>query len=880
MRKKTKLFYSTLCSCVFMANFAIAAPKTFKNIPQGKLPETISPISYKIDMTIIPEKETFSGHTQINAKLKSPSKYIYMHGRDLSFSSAKAIVSGKEYIGKVSIVDATGVIRLDFNSVLPRGEIKLVFDYTASFTEDAAGLHRVKVGDDYYAWTQFESIDARDAFPSFDEPGFKIPFDISIATKKGFMTISNSPETKTQEEGDLVRHYFETTKPLPTYLVAFAVGPFVSASSIVPPTPQRSKPLPIRVIATKPNKDKLDYVLAETPRIVTLLEDYFNEPFPYPKLDQIGSPIMPGAMENAGADIYNDSIILLDKNAPTSQKQDFGMIVSHELSHQWFGDYVTPKWWDDIWLNESFANWMGFKIGNEWRPELNIGVGAIDEAFSAMKIDSLKAGRPIHEKIKYNKDIDQAFDEITYGKGGQVVSMIASYMGDEKFRDGVRLHMKRHPHGNASTNEFFATLGDAAGDKHILKSLKSFVDQQGVPIIDIKRKNNEFIATQSRYSLYGTKLKAQKWEIPFCVRQNENKNCIMLGDKAQKLNLKNDVFVPNADGLGYYRYNLEEADWRNLINVSNDIKPGEALAMLDSLWANFQAGRNNFGDLLLAAQKLADNKNSNVALNSAYRLSGLSQKGFINNSSKGEYQKFIRNTYGPKLNKIGSEISLGKYSNDDPDLQKLRAQLIALVADDGDDKELRNNLKKGALEFLSGNENALDPSIANIAMSILGQEGGLETTKTLFEKMKNSNDTVQRGYYLSGLVSGGKENTKFLIDNFNDEKLRASDKLAILNGLMNNLDTRDFTYEWYKVNFNKLSSSIGIFSASSLTQMPANFCSVAKADELEKLLRQKVIAAGRGELGFDRMIENVKSCGKLKELQQEKVNAGLIKASY
>jgi len=308
MRKKTKLFYSTLCSCVFMANFAIAAPKTFKNIPQGKLPETISPISYKIDMTIIPEKETFSGHTQINAKLKSPSKYIYMHGRDLSFSSAKAIVSGKEYIGKVSIVDATGVIRLDFNSVLPRGEIKLVFDYTASFTEDAAGLHRVKVGDDYYAWTQFESIDARDAFPSFDEPGFKIPFDISIATKKGFMTISNSPETKTQEEGDLVRHYFETTKPLPTYLVAFAVGPFVSASSIVPPTPQRSKPLPIRVIATKPNKDKLDYVLAETPRIVTLLEDYFNEPFPYPKLDQIGSPIMPGAMENAGADIYNDLI--------------------------------------------------------------------------------------------------------------------------------------------------------------------------------------------------------------------------------------------------------------------------------------------------------------------------------------------------------------------------------------------------------------------------------------------------------------------------------------------------------------------------------------------------------------------------------------------
>ena len=199
------------------------------------------------------------------------------------------------------------------------------------------------------------------------------------------------------------------------------------------------------------------------------------------------------------------------------------MVVAHELAHQWFGDLVTPKWWDDIWLNESFANWMGYRIGNEWRPDLNIGAGAIDEAFQAMTIDALAAGRPIHQPIATNAEIDSAFDAVTYGKGGQVVAMIAAYLGDEKFQQGVRLHLKRHAYGNADTEEFFTSLADAAKDPRIVASLKSFVDQQGVPVISAERTPDGLKVTQARYHLLGSELPAQNWIIPVCAEMGKDR---------------------------------------------------------------------------------------------------------------------------------------------------------------------------------------------------------------------------------------------------------------------------------------------------------------------------------------------------------------------
>jgi aminopeptidase N len=858
-----------------------AAHATDTNYPHGKLPDAATPQAYRLALTIIPEKDTFSGHTEIDIVVKARTSSLFMHGRDLKMGKAVAVQNGKDIAITWTQVDKTGVVRADFAQPLAAGPVTLKFDYEATFGDNAAGLYHIKVGDDWYAWTQFESIDARDAYPSFDQPGYKTPFTVKLTTKPGFVAVSNAKEAGSHDvkdgaSGNLTEHDFEPTKPLPTYLVAFVVGPFVTKEGVVPPSPQRPYPLPIRTVATKVNADKLDYVIAETPSIVTHLEAYFNKPFPFPKLDQIASPVMPGAMENAGADTYGDNIIMLDKGAPTDQKQEFGMIVAHELSHQWFGDYVTPAWWNDIWLNESFANWMGYKIGNEWRPELHISAGAISEALRAMDTDSYTVGRPIHQAIDENDQIDSAFDAITYGKGGQVVAMVAGYMGDEKFREGVRLHMSRHPYGNADSEQFFGALSDAAKDPKVLAAMKSFVDQRGVPTVDIKRAGGTLIVTQAPYERLGTPAPSTMWTIPLCVRVGTERNCALVDQKTQTVPVKGSgEIMPNMDGNGYYRFTLEPKEWDALIASGDKMSSGEGLATLDSLWAQFRAGKGDASQLITAARIFVNNPDSAVATNSAGRLSGLKASGLIDASATDDYRRVLAEIYGPRLKALGADVKAGAYASDTPDNQHLRADLISLMSGDARDPELRKALDAGAVAYLAGDKSALDQAVLGDALRVHVETGGLAAAKDLYERVLTTGDEQFRAEALGAVTADATpETAKWVFDIVDsDKRLRTPDKLGLIGGLMRADATRDIAYDWLKTNYDAFNAKVGIFSAGRVAGLVGNFCSAEKADEADKLMRAKVQAGGRSTLAFDRTLEGVRDCGALKTARTAEITA-------
>jgi len=862
-----------------------AAHATDADYPHGKLPDAAAPQAYRLSLTVIPEKDTFTGHTEIDLTLKAATSSLFMHGRDLKISKAVAIQNGKEVAVTFTQLDKTGVARADFASKLDAGPVTLKFDYEAPFGDNAAGLYHIKVGDDWYAWTQFESIDARSAFPSFDQPGYKTPFTVTLTTKPGFVTVSNAPETGTHEVkdlavGELTEHDFATTKPLPTYLVAMMVGPFVTKDGVVPPDAQRPYPLPIRTVATKVNAAKLDYVIAETPSIVTHLEAYFNKPFPFPKLDQIASPVMPGAMENAGADTYGDDIIMLDKGAPTDQKQVFGMVVSHELSHQWFGDYVTPAWWDDIWLNESFANWMGYRIGNEWRPELHINAGAIDEALRAMDIDSYSVGRPIHQAITENDQVDAAFDDITYGKGGQVVAMIAGYLGDEKFREGVRLHMSRHPYGNADSEQFFGALSDAAQDPKVLTAMKSFVDQRGVPTVAIKRDGDTLIVTQAPYERLGTPAPATMWTIPLCVRIGAERNCALVDQKTQTVPVKgakdaDTAIMPNMGGTGYYRFTLEPKDWDALIASGNTLSSGEGLAATDSLWAQFRAGQGSASQLIDAARVFVNNPDSSVASASADRLAGLKAAGLIDASASDDYRRVVAEIYGPRLKALGADLKVGAYASDTPDNQHLRSELIGVMAGEAKDPALRAALDQAAVAYLGGDHTALDQSVLGDALHVHVEAGGLAAAKALYERVLTADDEEFRADALRAVTAGAAPDTaQWVFGVVNDDKrLRTPDRLSLIAGLMRADGTRDIAFDWLKTNYADFNAKVGIFSAGRVAGLVGNYCSVEKADEADKLMRAKVEAGGRSTLAFDRTLEGVRDCGVLKTARGAEVTA-------
>ncbi|MEP9360805.1 M1 family metallopeptidase [Sphingomonas sp. KR3-1] len=842
--------------------------------PTGKLPDTVKPLAYRLDLTIIPENPRFSGHTEIDVQLNKAAQTVWMHGRGLNMTKAVAIVGGKAIPVTFTQKSPYGLAQLDFGKTVQPGKVTLKFDYDAPFGGGASGPYRINVAGTWYAWTQFESIDARAAFPGFDEPGYKTPFTVSLTTKPGFVALSNAPETgKPTKAGKLEKHRFIATKPLPTYLVAFVVGPFATVQTKVAATPERKTPLPLRIVGTQPNKDQMQFAADNSGPIVALLEKYFGQPFPFPKLDQIGSPVMPGAMENAGADIYGDGILFVDEKDATSSKQTFGMVVAHELSHQWFGDLVTPAWWDDIWLNESFANWMGYRIGNEWRPDLDIGVDAISEGFEAMDLDALVAGRPIHQHITNDADVDAAFDQITYGKGGQVVGMIAAYMGDEKFRDGVRLHMKRHEYGNASTEQFFGSLADAAHDPRVLASLKSFVDQQGVPVVTFHRENGGLTATQQRFAYFGTNAPAQQWVVPLCIRQGDAKNCMLLDTPSAPVTVNGTgAIVPNAGGWGYYRFDLDPADWDALIHAAPKLPTGEALAVDDSLWASFYAGKAKVPQLVALSRAMAQHPKTKMQLDNGERLAGLAKRGLIGPAALPGYRKLFVELYGPMLAKIGFDPKAGAHDGDDADTQELREQLVGFVADDGHDAATRAKLTQAADAWLAGDTKALDGDFAPLALAVTVEDRGVPFAKTLADAaLAGKVPGLRQAAFRAIASSDNAEVAKWYFTEFNDPRYSSRERLFAAAAFMNNPNTRDAALDYMLAHFDEFSKSTGgggIFSGRS-AQMFKSQCTLAAADTVNAKLRGE----GGSTLSLDRAVEGIRNCARFKDAKAGEVTA-------
>lgn len=850
-------------------------------IPTGKLSDAIVPSAYRLNLTIDPAQPRFSGHAEIDAALKAPSRTIWLHGRDLKVGKAIATVGGKSFAASYAEVDPTGVALLTFAEPLPAGPVTLAFDYDAPFGDSASGLYRVKVGDDWYAWTQFQSIDARAAFPSFDEPGFKTPFAVTLTTPKGLVAVANTNSTGTAPAGDLVAHSFAPTLPLPTYLVAMVVGPFATAEGVVAPTAQRSEPLPLRMVATRPNAGQLDYGLQGSKRIVELLESYFNERFPFPKLDQIASPVMPGAMENAGADIYADPIIILDEKSPPAQKRNFGMVVAHELAHQWFGDLVTPAWWDDIWLNESFANWMGFRIGGEWDPSLGIGAGALEEGFAAMKLDALTVGRPIHQRIEQSAAIDSAFDAITYGKGGHVIAMIAGFMGDEKFRDGVRRYMAAHRYGSATTEDFFAALGEAAGDPRIEPAMLSFIDQQGVPLVTFAPgqkggKRGAWSVTQSRYAQIGVTAPATAWKIPLCARQGDSRECILLDGPGGTIRLGGTgPVMPNAGGTGYYRFELPAREWDALIARAETLDGAEAMALSDSLLASFAAGRASPAQLIAAADRLAKNPDRyarNVALDG---LTMFLANGWLDDTATAAVRGYIASRNAGRLATMGFDPRAGRYTSEDPDAQSARRSLVALLAGPARDAAVNKTLATAARAYLDGDKGALDAAFMSTAFAALVREGGADAARQLGEAALASQDPVFRPTALAAMGSGGDAAlADWLLNRWKDERLRPIERFSVIASVIGTPETRQFGYDWLKANYEDLAKGGGLLMAQRVPGLLGGFCSAEMAERIQADFGP-MVGESRGKLSLARTIERTRNCGLLKEARKAEVNKAL-----
>jgi aminopeptidase N len=873
-----------LCRYLVACFVSIATPVYGATPPLGKLEGTITPTAYRLDLTVQPEQARFQGHVEIDVQAKGGETTLFVHGRGLHVTKVALTQAGKSQSARYRELEATtqGVAQLDWGQPLAAGAATLAFDYDAAFGAGGSGLFHLKVGEHWYAWTQFEAIDARAVFPCFDEPRFKTPFTLRITTAPGQLAVSNAAQTREEPSANkLVRHVFEPTAALPTYLVALAVGPFDVVESTVPASPQRPKPLPLRVIATRGQGAKLQYALAQTKPIVTLLEAYFNTPFPFSKLDQIATPLLGGAMENAGAVIYNDTLLVMDESSPVSQRQSFGVVVAHELAHQWFGDLVTPMWWEDLWLNESFAEWLGYRIGNSWDPRLNIGSGGLTSGFNAMELDALHEGRPIQQPILKNGEIESAFDRITYGKGGKVISMVESYLGAERFQKGVQLHMQRFAGRNASSEDFFRSLSDAAGEPRLVKAMHDFVTQQGLPVIEVTTKNKQLAWQQQRYAPYAAaKASAPtQWNIPFCARVSNDKRCALLDGPRGTLEWPalapgHAALIPNAGGHGYYRFSMADPQWRELLAQAPQLSAGEALAALDSLWAEWRAGALSLPLLIEAGRAFATHADSYVAIEVGERLSALRLRSMLSAAQLPAYERLFSGLYAARLQQLGSDPRQGAYASDSPDSQRLRGRLVQFLVSEARSEALSDTLAQAAGKWIAGDQSAVDRTFLSSALQVWLTRQGVEGLKRLWKTLLATQDVDLRQRMITAIAqTDDPVLARWALANTLKSGLRSLEKMQLTGRIARSPATRELGFTWISNNFDSLRKEVNLTTVNGLFMAPAGFCSAADAERVEHSMRPHVVELGRGTLSLARVLEDIRNCGALKTARVAELQA-------
>jgi len=859
-----------------LAAFAFAAPAVSADVPIGELPDIAAPTAYRLDLSIDPGKADFTGVAEIDIETRAPVTRLHLHGNGLAMLSAEA-VTGRMAPNAATWeqVHPTGVALVSFARPLQPGRHTLRFRYTAPFMTSTSGLYKADVAGRPYAWTQFQAIDARRVFPSFDEPRHKTPFAVSITAPEGMKTFANAPEAgRDQLPGGQVRHRFQMTGPMPTYLVALAVGDFDVVDGSIAPNAVRKTAVPFRAIATKGQAGRLATTVAETPKLLTIIEDWFATPYPFPKLDVIASPIHGGAMENSGLIVFDDTLLLLGADAPPSQLRNFGIVMAHELAHMWFGNAVTPRWWDDIWLNESFAEWMGNETAAKWRPDLGVGIGQVEDAIGAMNLDSLAEGRPIRQPITDSGNINAAFDGITYSKGGQVLRMMSGYLGEDQFQKGVRLHLERHWNGTATSDNFFANIADAANDPRLVPAFKSFVDQRGVPLVRFgAAAGGAYTLSQERFRPIGVPaFPEQRWLIPVCAASGEGRQCTLLEEASGALPpvVGTAPWVTgNANGAGYYRFDLPAADWDRLLMSGATLPAPEALTAADSLWAGFQAGAGSFAQVMAGARAFSTHDDRLVStFLPAEILTFVGRAGTA--GERAAASRFVRNLSVARLEVLGLDPARGAYRAETADRQQLRLAMAQFAVAEGRAEPQSAQLAAAARRSLGGDRDALDPALRTTALrAALREDPALAST--LFEALATSEEPLFRRQAAYAL---GVEGSTAILDRTSDKRLQNLEALGMIAAHFSNPETRNAALGWLEKNLDGLKPRLGGLLGGFIG-VTSGFCSEADAKRVDALFRPRMAELGIGALDLDRPLATIRQCAALKAERGAEVGTAL-----
>ncbi|HEV2175654.1 MAG TPA: M1 family metallopeptidase [Terriglobia bacterium] len=849
--------------------------------PKLRLPAVAAPTRYHLELTLVPDADTFAGAVDIELTLKKATPVLWLNGQNLTVKEAILETGGQSLTAKV-IATPKDYIGFSFDKAVGPGAARLHIAYQGKIDrKNMEGVFQVKEGGAWYVYTQFEPIFARKAFPGFDEPGYKVPWQVTLHVKKEDSAFSNTPiVSETDDPNGMKTVKFAETKPLPSYLVAVAVGTFDTVDAGT----AGKKHTHIRIVVPHGESAEARYAAKTTPAIVNLLEGYFGIPYPYEKLDEVAIPLAGYAMEHAGMVTYGSGIILWPPDQDSLQKHRLWVSVgAHELAHQWFGDYVTTAWWNDIWLNEGFASWMADKISNEYKPEWHMHISELNGYQGAMDTDALVSSRKVRQPIESDDDIANSFDGITYNKGSALLNMFETYMSPERFQKGIHLYLEKHAWGNATSADFLAALGTV--DPAIPASFSSFLDQAGVPEVNASLKcaggAPRLELEQQRFLPVGSTGSAdQMWQIPVCAKypsgSTEARQCALVTAKTKELTLSKATGCPqwvfaNDGAAGYYRVHYQGHLLDSLLkDDTRTLGLAERVGLVGDVAAFTGGGQMKRGEALGMVPEFLQDPAPQVTAKTLEIASGL-EFNIVPDSLLPKYRKFLENMYGGRAHELGWKSKPGE----DAATERLRPTLLDVTADEAEDPELIAQAKTLANEWLS-NHNAVAPDMVGVVLRTAAEHGDRAFFRRLRSEAKKEKDQNTRGQLLNAMGSfRDPEIVKAAMPILLTSEFDPRESLGILFGATQWPANRDLVYDFVKQNIGALEAKLPQDVLPFMPYAAASYCDEQHRADVEAFFKDRSAKYPGGPRTLDQVLEGISLCAANKSAQQASVVAFL-----
>jgi alanyl aminopeptidase len=822
--------------------------------PTLRLPAGVSPRHVTAELAIDPLQESFEGKETIDLKLDAAAPFIWLNADGLQVLDTNP---------PSQLVDAQpGFIGLQFQQPLPAGAASLQIHWRGKISStDTDGCFRQQENGEWYAMTHLEPTGARRIFPSFDEPSFKIPWKISLRVRKSDAAFFNTPIESTDEVGEQKLVHFAETKPLPSYLLAWAVGPYERVEGAPMKTGQ-----PTGVIVTKGKKEWAKYSLQSTPLLMNLLTDYFGHPYNYPKLDLFEVPLGTGAMENPGLISFNQRINLAKPGAQTPQFEiRAAQVEAHEFAHLWFGDMVTTAWWDDIWLNEAFATWGEAKIMERFQPAWGEAADRTQATENAMLVDQLLSARRIRQPIQSESDIKTAFDGITYQKGSAVIGMFEQWVGADKFQKGVQRYLRDHKDGNATAEDFLTAISADAG-RDVAPAFESFLDQPGLPLVQEKlvcdQGKGRLELAQYRYLPLGAQSRgAPRWQIPFCVRTEKGTTCILLTDPTFKLDLPScpEWLMPNASSAGYYRSALDDAALARLMKNLGKLNPSEKMRVFFDVDAGAHAGLVDYARAFELMGKLANDKERHVVAALLPPVT-FAREALVSEELAPRYAAFVRATFGPRARSLG----FTEKKHELIEARILRPLILRVVGDEGADPGVRVEAQKLALRWL-GDHSVASPELAATALLLAALDGDAMLYDRYLATAKAETDRNERQRILAAM--GRFRDPELVARGFqiylgNDFDPRES--YVLLAGPAAHSSTRELVFAFVQKNFDTIVARMPRDFGALLPTLGRGFCDEAHFIAMQSFFSARARNFAGGDRRLTQTLEEIQQCAGFK----------------